>query len=141
MISRTFSAVLLAALLVFPSSSVLGADAAPDAEAHSVEGDDEHGHDDHGGHGEAGNMNLLSVDPDLAIVTWIVFIVLLGVLGKFAWKPICEALDQREKQVADNLANAERQNEEARKLLADHETKLSSTADEVRQMIDNAKNT
>ncbi|MEZ6116196.1 MAG: hypothetical protein R3C28_06455 [Pirellulaceae bacterium] len=45
----------------------------------------------------------------MAIVTAIVFLVLMAILWKFAWGPISEALDAREKSVADNIAAAAQQ--------------------------------
>ncbi len=72
-------------------------------------------------------------------MTAIVFLVLLAVLWKFAWGPIAEAIDQREKSVADNLAEAQRNTEEARRLLADHESKLASAAAEVKQLLDQGR--
>ena len=113
-----------------------------DADAgHSVEHTEgAHGHAEDGhGDSHAANTNLLSVDPDLAICTAIVFLLLMAILTKFAWGPISEALNQREKAVADNLAEAERQNEEARRLLADHESKLAGAATEMKQLIEDAK--
>jgi F-type H+-transporting ATPase subunit b len=83
--------------------------------------------------------NVLSVDPDLAICTFIVFAVLLAILWKFAWGPISEALHQREHAISENIAQAERQNQEARRLLAEHEAKLAGAASEMRKMLDDAK--
>lgn len=104
-----------------------------------AEEDHEHTDDGHGDSHAAKNTNLLSIDPDLAICTAIVFLLLMAILTKFAWGPISEALNQREKAVADNIADAERQNEEARRLLADHEAKLAGAATEMKQLIDDAK--
>src|SRR5437870_13521471 len=50
--------------------------------------------------------NPLAVDPDLAIWTAVVFLLLLLVLGKFAWPQITEALEERERKIADNIAAA-----------------------------------
>jgi F-type H+-transporting ATPase subunit b len=79
------------------------------------------------------------VDPDLAIWTFLVFLVLLAVLWKFAWGPIAAALDLREQKIADNIAAAEQCNEEAKKLLADYEAKLAAARDEVRGILDEAR--
>lgn len=89
------------------------------------------------GHGAAPNP--VSVDPDLAIVTAIIFLSLLAVLWKFAWGPLVTAIDAREKSMADNLAEAARSNEEAKRLLDEHQTKLAAAAAEVRQLLDDAK--
>lgn len=94
--------------------------------------------DDHG-HGEAASANPLVVDPDLAIWTVIIFLLLLAVLWKFAWGPIVQALDAREKVVADYLAAAEAKHEEAKGLLAAHEARLAMAKDEVREMLEEAR--
>lgn len=97
----------------------------------------ESAHAAEGGEGVAPNP--LFFDPDLAIFTAIVFLLLLGVLYKFAWGPIREALEGREKSIADNIAAAEAKHEEAKRLLAEHEQRLSGTADEVRGLLEEAR--
>ena len=94
------------------------------------------------GHGDGAGQEQpspLVVDPDLAIWTFLVFLVLLAVLWKFAWGPIAAALDLREQKIADNIAAAEQCNEEAKKLLADYEAKLAAARDEVRGILDEAR--
>ena len=91
------------------------------------------------GHEEAAAANPLVVDPDLAIWTGIIFLVLLVVLGKFAWPPIVEALEQRERRIADQIAAAEAKHEEAKQILAQHEARLASAADEVRALLEEAR--
>lgn len=83
--------------------------------------------------------NPLSFQSDLALWTAVVFLVLLLVLGKFAWGPIARGLDRREQMIAENIANAERQNEEARRLLAQYEQRLAAAAGEVREILDEAR--
>jgi F-type H+-transporting ATPase subunit b len=68
-----------------------------------------------------------------------VFFVLLVVLAKFAWRPIVEALDKREHHIAENIAAAQRAQDDAKKMLADYERKLSGAADEVRAMLEEAR--
>ena len=117
------------------------------AEAEAARVEDVHGEDAHagdeeahgGGHAGASAGNPISVDPDLMIFTAIIFLVLLAVLRKFAWGPIRDALDDREKAISNQIAAAERQNQEARQLLADHETRLASAADEVRTLLDEGR--
>ena len=91
----------------------------------------DHG-DASGGHGEGehgeGAGNPLPVDPDLAIATFIIFLLLMAILWKFAWGPIRDALDSREKGIAGQLAEAARSNEEARRMLAEHEQRLAGAA-------------
>src|SRR3954470_17146928 len=65
--------------------------------------------------------NPLAFDPDLAIFTAIVFLLLVAILGKFAWPQITAALDERERKIADNIAAAEKLQADAKRLLAEHE--------------------
>jgi F-type H+-transporting ATPase subunit b len=81
----------------------------------------------------------MTIDPDLAIYTLIVFIVLFIVLAKFAWRPIADGLDAREKGITDNIAAAQQTNDEARALLAQYEKRLAAAHDEVRGILDEAR--
>jgi F-type H+-transporting ATPase subunit b len=92
---------------------------------------------DEGGHGASPNP--LAISPDLAIFTAIVFLVLLAVLWKFAWGPIAEALDQREHGIAGQIEEAKRSNEDAKRLLAEHQTRLDGATEEVKGLLDQAR--
>jgi F-type H+-transporting ATPase subunit b len=83
--------------------------------------------------------NPLAVDPDLAIWTVVVFLLLLFVLGKFAWPQITAALEERERKIADNIAAAEARLNDAKRVLAEHEAKLAAAAGEVRALLDEAR--
>jgi len=88
---------------------------------------------------KGGEPNPLAVDPDLAIFTAVIFLLLLAVLGKFAWPQITAALEERERKIADNVAAAEKRHEDAKRLLAEHEAKLAAAAGEIRAMIEEAR--
>ncbi len=83
--------------------------------------------------------NPLGFDPDLAIWTAVIFVVLFLVLRKFAWKPISDALEGRERAIEANIAKAEGAAAEARAMLADYEKKLAGASDEVRAMLEEAR--
>ncbi len=82
---------------------------------------------------------LVEPERDLPLWTAVVFVVLLAVLWKFAWKPIAEGLDKREQQMAEQAAEAEQNNREARQLLADYQQKLAASQGEVRGILDQAR--
>jgi F-type H+-transporting ATPase subunit b len=92
---------------------------------------------DHAGGEE--KVNLLIFQPDLAIFSAIVFLVLLGILSWFAWPRIAAALDERERKIAENIAAAENANQQAKQLIAAHEAKLAAAAGEVRALLDEAR--
>jgi F-type H+-transporting ATPase subunit b len=107
---------------------------------HTETASPEAAHPDVGHGGEhASEPNPLAVDVDLAFWTFIVFLVLLVVLAKFAWKPIIAALEAREHHIAENIEAAKRAQDEAREMLAGYEKKLAGAADQVREMLDEAR--
>ncbi len=76
---------------------------------------------------------------DLAIYSFVVFVILMTILTKFAWKPISDALDKREASVADNIAKAQRAADEAKVMLAQYQQQLAGAADQVRGMLEEAR--
>lgn len=100
-----------------------------------------HGAHDHIGLGNAGE----SVEKpdefksDLSVATFVVFLVLLAILWKFAWGPIVAALERREEMVANHIREAERNHEQAKELLAEYERKLAGAANDVRELLEEAR--
>ena len=109
-----------------------------DEAGHGHDGDGDH-HDDHAHHAGPASNHPLSIDPDLAIATLIIFVVLLVVLQKFAWGPILEGLAKRENGIADDIKAAAARREEAEKMLNEYQSQLERAGAEVRAMLDGAK--
>jgi F-type H+-transporting ATPase subunit b len=108
--------------------------------AAAAEHDGEHG----AGHGVHYGQVDVDLDPselkgDLAVFTFIVFVLLVAILWKFAWGPISQGLEKREHHIAEQIAAAERANLEAKQMLADYDRKLASAQDEVRAIIEEAR--
>ena len=76
--------------------------------------------------------NPLQPELPLAIWTLVVFLVLMFVLGRFAWKPLLEALHKRESHLEHVLQDTERARNESEGLLAEHRKQMARAADEVR---------
>jgi F-type H+-transporting ATPase subunit b len=100
----------------------------------------------HGGEkgGAGAGLNPITVHGenfpgDMALWTGVVFVVVLLILWKMAWRPIADGLTKRERQIADQIAQAERSNEEARRLLAEYEQKLADSRDEVRGIVEQGR--
>jgi F-type H+-transporting ATPase subunit b len=62
---------------------------------------------------------LVQPDPGLFIWTILTFLVLLGLLAKFAWKPLLQALDARQKTIAGALDDARKAKEELERVQQD----------------------
>jgi F-type H+-transporting ATPase subunit b len=127
------SAAVLAAAIFAVTTVTRGQEPPMNAESGSVHADAPHRSE------HEPDRNPMAFDPDLAVFSAIVFLLLLAVLGKFAWPSIVKALDERERKIADNIAAAEARHEEAKRLLAEHEAKLGAAAGEVRALLDEAR--
>ena len=76
---------------------------------------------------------------DLAVWSFAVFLALLALLTKFAWKPIMQGLEKREDGIARQIAETRASNEEAKRMLASYERRLSEASEEVRGMLEEAR--
>ena len=81
------------------------------------------------------------VTPDVGLIFWtlISFIVLMILLGKFAWKPIVKTVNDREQSIQDALASAEKAREEMQNLTADNERILKEARAEREAMLKEAR--
>jgi F-type H+-transporting ATPase subunit b len=91
------------------------------------------------GGGPSNSINPLTFDPDLAWFTFIVFVVLLLVLTKFAWKPLMAGLEQRERTIAKMIDDAKRSHDEAAQKLQAYEQKLTEAASEAHEVLVQAR--
>jgi len=69
------------------------------------------------------------ITPGLGLVFWMVlsFSIILFILKKFAWKPILEALKERENTIDTALKSADKAREEMGQLKADNEKIIKET--------------
>lgn len=88
---------------------------------------------------EGGGAGLLSVDVGLAFWTTLTFLILLFILGKFAWKPILTALKQREEAIKESLTQAELAKDEAQKILAENQASLAKAEEESKKIIEQSR--
>lgn len=70
-------------------------------------------------------MDLLT--PDFGLIFWqiLIFLVVLFVLSKFAWKPMINGLNERENSIEEALLSAEKAKNEMAQLKADNEKLLA----------------
>jgi F-type H+-transporting ATPase subunit b len=64
--------------------------------------------------------------PSLGLVVWtsVIFLTVLFILSKYAWKPIVQALDEREKFIEESLSSALKAKAEMAQLKSDNENLL-----------------
>lgn len=86
-------------------------------------------------------MDLLT--PDLGLFIWniVIFLLLLIILRKLAWKPILKSLNEREKGIADSLATAEKIKVEMAQMKSENEAILAKAREERAQLLKEARET
>jgi F-type H+-transporting ATPase subunit b len=109
------------------------ADAAKDS--HSEKAGDSHSQ---GRTGEGGSdLSMFGFENflDLAIWTWIVFLLLFWILRRYAWKPMLEGLKKREQNIAQAIEDAEKARQETRELQATLQARINEASAKVAEML------
>lgn len=79
--------------------------------------------------------------PHLGLIVWtlLAFMIVLFILKKFAWGPILKGLNDRESNIANSLATAEKVKLEMAQLKSENEALLASAREERAAMLKEAK--
>ena len=113
----------LLSLLLLTAGPALAAAAPPEAE--------------HGA--EAGAPSPFTGDFGNALWTVVIFVLLLWVLGKYAWGPILSGLQSREQFIRESLEEAKENRDAAEARLKEYEEKLAGARDEVDEILAEAR--
>jgi len=87
---------------------------------------------------EAAN-NVFAGDVGNALWTVVIFVLVLVVLGKFAWGPLLAGLQAREAYIREALETARRDRQEAESRLREYEEKLAASRTEATAIIDEGR--
>jgi F-type H+-transporting ATPase subunit b len=81
------------------------------------------------------------ITPNIGMMFWtlLTFFTLLFVLRKFAWKPIMEGLNEREKSITDALSEAKNARAEMSNLKSENEALLAQARQERDKILKEAK--
>jgi F-type H+-transporting ATPase subunit b len=74
----------------------------------------------------------------VALTTLVVFVLLVAVLGRFAWGPIASGLKAREDRIRKDIADAEATRARAEATLREYQAQLTAAEARVRQMLNDA---
>jgi len=74
-----------------------------------------------------------------AIWTLAIFLLVVTILGKFAWGPVLALLQEREKFIHKSLADAKRDREEAEARLKEYAAKIQAARAESAALVDEAR--
>ncbi len=84
---------------------------------------------------DEGGGGLFAVDPGLFVWTLLVFLLVLWVLGKFAWGPILGALDAREQGIRKSIDDAAAMRAEAQLLLEEHRKQVADARRQSQEIV------
>jgi F-type H+-transporting ATPase subunit b len=84
-------------------------------------------------------MELLTPELGLFVWTLIAFLAVFFILKKFAWKPILEALSERETGIAASIASADKVRKEMAMMQSENEKLMAQAREERTAMLKEAK--
>jgi len=88
---------------------------------------------------EGGESNLFAGDIGNAVWTLVIFVLVIVVLGKFAWGPLLSGLQQREEFIRRSLKEAKEDREAAEARLKEYEQKLADAATQAAEIVGQGK--
>ncbi|NLW87643.1 MAG: F0F1 ATP synthase subunit B [Planctomycetes bacterium] len=69
------------------------------------------------------------------LAAMVIFLVLLAVLGHWAWKPLVAQLRRREEAIARQIDDAKRQNQEAQELLEQYRRRMEQAEADAKELV------
>ena len=82
---------------------------------------------------------IMDLNPGLTLWTAITFLVLIAVLGKFAWGPIIKMLDERERTIREAIDQAKKERAEAERMLVEQKASLAAAQREAALLAQRSK--
>jgi F-type H+-transporting ATPase subunit b len=90
---------------------------------------------------EGEKVDLLSPNAGVMFWTLIIFVVLLFILARFAFKPLTAAVEAREKALEEAITSAKRDRDEAARLLAEQQKALDATRADAQRVVAEGRTT
>jgi F-type H+-transporting ATPase subunit b len=78
-------------------------------------------------------------DLGQAIAAVVIFVLLLVILGRWAWRPLVAQLQRREESIADALKRAEQREKETQRLLEEHRARMEAVEGDAEQLLVKAR--
>lgn len=89
--------------------------------------------------GGAGSPSPFAGDVGNALWTMVIFVLVLLVLGKFAWGPVLGALQKREEFIRDSLLQAKKDREDAETRLREYTARIQGAGAEATAIVDEGR--
>jgi F-type H+-transporting ATPase subunit b len=88
-----------------------------------------------------GGLGQQLIQPQFGTFFWtfVTFLVMVWILGRYAWRPLLQALDAREKSIEDSIDQARRDRDEAQSLLEQHQALVAEARRERAAALDQGR--
>jgi len=84
-------------------------------------------------------MKIFEIDPGLFVWSVITFLILVGLLYKFAFNPLMRMQKARQAEIHQSIVDAESLRDEAQQLLADYKQQLAQARQEADSIVERAR--
>lgn len=84
-------------------------------------------------------MKIFEIDPGLFVWSVITFLLLVGLLYKFAFNPLMRMQQVRQAEIHQSIVDAENLRDEAQQLLTDYKAQLAEARHEADAIVDRAR--
>ncbi len=84
-------------------------------------------------------MKIFEIDPGLFVWSAITFLILVGLLYKFAFNPLMRLQRARQDEIRQAIHDAERLRDEAQELLANYKQQLAEARQEAEAIVERAR--
>ena len=81
---------------------------------------------------------LTDIDRTLFVSTLVLFLIFAGILAKFAWRPLLQMIEEREKGIREEIEGARKANADAQSLLDQHKEMVREAGREREELIKKA---
>ena len=86
-------------------------------------------------------VDLLSPNTGVMFWTLIIFVALLVILSRFAFKPLTRAVEERERKLSELLESAQKDRDDAARLLAEQQKALDASRADAQRVIGESRTT
>jgi F-type H+-transporting ATPase subunit b len=84
-------------------------------------------------------MKIFEIDPGLFVWSVITFLILVGLLYRFAFNPLMRMQKARQAEIHQSIVDAESLRDEAQQLLADYKQQLAQARQEADSIVERAR--
>lgn len=91
------------------------------------------------GEAHAEQPSIMAGDVGNIVATLIIFLLVVGILGRYAWGPLLRILQDRERTIRESLESARRDRESAERLLDEYKRQIEQARAEATAIVDEGR--